>query len=331
MITLSIVIPVYNGAKYISTCLDSIWCQGLNEGEYEVICVDDCSTDNTYDYLLSLAAAHSNMRVLQNAENLRAGGARNHGVREAKGEYILFIDADDYFHPAALLEAFDYVRGRGLDILMCDNVRHRAGSDSMELIHPCNNQSIVSGVEFIDKNSLPWAPWKYIFKRSLMVDNSVWFIERVSCEDCDWSYALPFYAGRMQYQPILLTHFILGDDSQTASEFRHGDIIWHRFYCARRVWELTRTIYRDNPELWGKLSAVASAQFYQGVLYLNAFWMKAQVKRDILVKYIPDSESFHPLVKFAMHHPMLYAIGSNLISPFFRTAVVVKRKIYKRV
>lgn len=327
MITLSIVIPIYNGAKHISTCLDSIWSQGLSKGEYEVICVDDCSTDNTYDYVLSLAAAHSNIRVLQNAENLRAGGARNHGVREAKGEYILFIDADDYFHPTALREAFDYVRGSGLDILMCE---YSKGIDIKLLIHNFKHRKIMTGVEFFNVNSLPCSPCKYIFKRKLMTNNNVLFTEKVSCEDCDWAHTLPFYARQMQYIPLIISHVVLSDDSQTASEFRHGDIIWHRFYCARRVWELTRTIYRDNPELWGKLSAVASSQFYQGVLYLNAFGMKAQVKRDMLVEYIPDSESFHPLVKFAKHHPTLYAIGSNLISPLFRTAVVVKRTICKR-
>ncbi|MFI3296372.1 MAG: glycosyltransferase family A protein, partial [bacterium] len=102
MMILSIVIPIYNGEKVVSTCLDSIWAQGVADDEYEVICVDDCSADDTYNFLLLAATARNNMQVLHNSENLRAGGARNYGVREAKGEYIIFIDADDYFHPGAL-------------------------------------------------------------------------------------------------------------------------------------------------------------------------------------------------------------------------------------
>ena len=94
---LSIVIPVHNGADSISHCLDSIWNQGLNDNEYEVICVNDCSTDNTAEVISTIQKTHSNLRLLSNSENLRAGGSRNYGVREAKGEYILFIDVDDYF------------------------------------------------------------------------------------------------------------------------------------------------------------------------------------------------------------------------------------------
>ncbi|MFI3266047.1 MAG: glycosyltransferase family 2 protein [Rikenellaceae bacterium] len=328
MTSLSIVIPVYNGQGSISRCLDSIWSQELRD--YEVLCVDDCSTDATFELLSQLATSNPNLRVLHNSENLRAGGARNLGVREARGEYIVFIDADDYFHAHALQQAIDYVKGNSLDILMCDNVRHSLDRESSVLTHNFENQAVMSGLDFIATNGLPWAPWKYIFKRSLMVDNSVWFIERVSCEDVDWSHKLPFFAHRMAYSPILLTHFIINENSQTATEFRNKDIIWHRLYCARRIYELCSTLYQGSPELWGKLKAVSSMQFHQGVLYLNSFAMKLSLKRNMLLEYIPKEQALHPLVKFAARHPMLYAIGSNILSPLFRMVVVAKRKIYKR-
>ena len=93
---LSIIIPCYNAKAYIGKCLNSIWDEGLLEDEYEVICIDDCSTDDTLLHLYELQKLHNNMQVLRNCENLRAGGARNHGVKNSCGKYILFIDADDY-------------------------------------------------------------------------------------------------------------------------------------------------------------------------------------------------------------------------------------------
>ena len=66
---LSIVIPVYNGAKNISKCLDSIWTQKINEYEYEVICVDDCSTDNTISVLEKIKQEHDNLRIIKNDKN----------------------------------------------------------------------------------------------------------------------------------------------------------------------------------------------------------------------------------------------------------------------
>ncbi len=330
MMILSIIIPIYNGSATISTTLDSIWSQGLSIDEFEVICVDDCSTDDTYTYLQELALEHTNMRVLRNPENLRAGGARNYGVREAQGEYVVFIDADDYFHPEALRKVVEYQVANHLDILMCDNVRHNAGEDSERLIHNLENQSVMSGVEFMVKSGLPWAPWKYIFRRSMMVDNGVWFVEKVSCEDVDWTHKLVYFAQRMQYQPILLTHFVLNDTSQTATEFKNANIIWHRFYSARRVYDLIDTTYKHHPESHSYLRSVASAQYFVGVLYLNSFILKLSEKRDMIAKYIPRNESFHKLVSFAANNPMIYALLSNLASPLFRLAVVLKRKIKKR-
>ena len=119
---LSIIIPVYNGAKHITNCLNSIWAQELCALDYEVICVDDCSTDNTVEVLNDISK-DNNLRVIKNGTNRRAGGSRNHGVQEAKGEYVVFIDSDDYFHPGSLKKATLYLRNTPLDILVCDFAR----------------------------------------------------------------------------------------------------------------------------------------------------------------------------------------------------------------
>lgn len=71
---LSIVIPIYNGAEFIPKCIDSIYEQGLAETDFEVICVDDCSTDSTPQVLASLAAQHKNLSVLRHSVNKRQGG-----------------------------------------------------------------------------------------------------------------------------------------------------------------------------------------------------------------------------------------------------------------
>lgn len=88
---LSVIIPVYNSAKHITNCLNSIWAQELGIDDYEVICVDDCSTDNTVSVLYSISKEHNNLRIIKNDINRRAGGSRNHGVLEAKGEYVVLL------------------------------------------------------------------------------------------------------------------------------------------------------------------------------------------------------------------------------------------------
>lgn len=182
---LSIIIPVYNGEKCITQCLESIWSQELDANEFEVICVNDCSKDNTVGVVAAFQKRHSNLRLLSNAENMRAGGSRNYGVKEAGGEYILFIDADDYFHSGSLKKIFDYQREHKLDILVCDFARHTLQDPNNLLVHKFYSHEVMTGRQFLVVNSLPYAPWKYVFRKSLMYDNNVYFEEKVSCEDVD--------------------------------------------------------------------------------------------------------------------------------------------------
>lgn len=89
----SIVIPVYNGiTNDLPKCLDSIWGQSLDKKLYEVICVDDCSTDNTRQWLKKECERHSNLHIIENDTNIRQGGSRNKGVKAEQGKYLIFID-----------------------------------------------------------------------------------------------------------------------------------------------------------------------------------------------------------------------------------------------
>ena len=91
----SFIIPAYNASATIVRCLDSIYTLGLSEQEFEVICIDDCSKDNTIEVIKQYAKQHTNLTLLCQAENHRQGAARNRGVAIAKGKYIVYVDSDD--------------------------------------------------------------------------------------------------------------------------------------------------------------------------------------------------------------------------------------------
>ena len=113
----SFILPCYNIGRYIAGCLDSLYAQDIPEAEYEVICVNDCSTDNTREVILSYAAKHPNLTLIDHAENLTAGGARNTGIEASKGEFIWFVDPDDAIKPNCLQELYAKAREMGVDIL----------------------------------------------------------------------------------------------------------------------------------------------------------------------------------------------------------------------
>ena len=93
---LSVIVPVYNVEKFLPRCLDSLLRQGLESDEYEVICVNDGSPDNCASILAEYEAKHPDIFKVVTQENQGLGGARNTGTSIAKGEYVTYLDSDDY-------------------------------------------------------------------------------------------------------------------------------------------------------------------------------------------------------------------------------------------
>ena len=96
MIKFSIIIPFYNVEQYIAQCLDSVYNQDIPEDEYEVICVNDASPDNSRDIVKEYQKKHKNLILVEHDVNKKVGGARNTGLQNAHGEYVWFIDSDDF-------------------------------------------------------------------------------------------------------------------------------------------------------------------------------------------------------------------------------------------
>ena len=111
----SVIIPIYNQEKYLRYCLESVLLQNLQE--IEVICVNDGSTDGSFEILSELAWTDERMRIIDQ-ENQGAGEARNTGIREARGEYVAFIDPDDRYYNFKALETL-YNKAKDNDALIC--------------------------------------------------------------------------------------------------------------------------------------------------------------------------------------------------------------------
>ena len=99
---ISIIIPIYNAEKFLAKCLDSILAQTYKN--FEVICVDDCSTDNSLSILEQYAKQYSCIKVISHKKQKKQGAARNSGLNIAQGKYVTFIDADDYIDAEYIVE-----------------------------------------------------------------------------------------------------------------------------------------------------------------------------------------------------------------------------------
>ena len=111
---ISVIIPVYNTAKFLRQCLDSVVTQTLHD--IEIICIDDGSTDASLDILNEYAENDSRITILTQ-QNKGAGAARNAGMRAAHGEYIHFLDSDDMISPGAYKVLYETASAEKLDVL----------------------------------------------------------------------------------------------------------------------------------------------------------------------------------------------------------------------
>jgi len=129
---ISIIVTVYNKAEFLGRCLDSLLTQKF-DGTFEVIAVDDASTDGSLPILEDYAKREKNFRLIALPENRRQAHARASGMAEARGDFILHIDADDWMLPGALERIHGRLRETGADVLVFNFIRARADG---ETIHP---------------------------------------------------------------------------------------------------------------------------------------------------------------------------------------------------
>ena len=229
---LSIIIPVYNGASTIARCLDSIYSQGLPFGEYEVICVDDCSPDSSsvaaienYKY----QGSHpSNLILIVHEVNKRQGGARNTGIRSAKGKWILFIDQDDFFINDSVKPILSLAENDNLvDFLMFDFVSGDGLKPIAKGHYTGINEKLMTGEEFVQCQPVPWTPWCYIYKREQLLNLNLFFAENVRFEDADFVLRYTVESSKARFVPIRVVYHIMhplqttmiGNDSRRIEDY----------------------------------------------------------------------------------------------------------------
>lgn len=182
----SVIIPVYNVEEYLRECLDSVVNQTLKE--IEIICVDDGSTDNSLEILKEYAKKDSRITVITQ-QNLHAGVARNAGLAVAKGEYLSFLDSDDFFELNMLEETYNKAKNDNAEIIIFGNYVY----DQTKLkdirkttyLEKFLKKSPFSPEEFSNDLFLISNPnaWTKLFKSKTVKENNVFFENYISCND----------------------------------------------------------------------------------------------------------------------------------------------------
>ena len=201
---LSFILPCFNVASYIAACLDSLLNQDIPHEEYEIICVNDCSTDDTRDIILSYQKKYPNILLIDHTVNSKSGPSRNTGIENARGRYVWFVDADDMIKPKVLSFLLDICEKDQLDELFFN---FDAINDFGDVIHTSqkfeNSQVVLSGMEFVhrffsDRLSDISIIWHQIYRREFLFDNHFRFPETNMGEDGPFAWRTVLNAMRVK-------------------------------------------------------------------------------------------------------------------------------------
>ncbi len=178
VINISIIIPVYNCEKYIDQCINSVLSQTIEEKE--IICIDDGSKDHSAERILQLSRKDKRIRLLQQ-ENQGPGVARNLGIKSARGKYIAFLDADDYYLERDALEKMYHV---------CEKKRVKAGvsmywkvGDKSEAVERIFRDTDNEGVLTYQDCQFDYNFTNYIFQREALAEKNIFFPNYQRYED----------------------------------------------------------------------------------------------------------------------------------------------------
>lgn len=265
---LSFIIPVYNGSEFIVRCLDSICNLDISVQEYEVIVIDDCSTDNTRDVVRGYMTSHPQVHLLCQPENHRQGAARNKGVAAAKGRYVAFVDADDIVL-SGMVSA--YLTAQKTDADMVYTYMEIEQSNG-NLLHQLSNVSteIMSGVQFGETyctEGVSYYPLSYLYKKTFLEKTGIRFIEDRQHEDRDWLAAVLVQAASVAVCPQVAYRYTCNPNS-TCRAPRYSTVFDHVASGIRHI-RLSEDLASTCPNLSKTLYAFGYDEIYKSLRFRN--------------------------------------------------------------
>ena len=203
-IKVSVIIPIYNSEKYLKQCLECVKNQTFTE--IEVLCVNDGSTDGSLEIMQAFCEEDSRFRILHNVNKVGkgAGSARNYGLKNAKGKYILWLDADDWFDLDLIETVYNAAEEHSTEIVLFDAIRYDVNTGAETPYYSINYSVIPKDkVVFTGDDILPGmfqfsgAVWNKLFLRSYVEEKGILCQEVYFTDDVYFAFTAMMNAKRM--------------------------------------------------------------------------------------------------------------------------------------
>ena len=226
---LSVIIPVYNVENYLNECLDSVTSQTLED--MEIICIDDGSTDNSPDILKEYSKKDKRIKIITK-ENGGQATARNLGIKEAQGEYIAFVDSDDFIEPTMFEKLYTKAKDNNLDIAMCKIATYDNQTEEIKDNVWYYMLGVFRDFEkdiFNHKDTKEFTchiavtPYNKIYKTTLLKENNILFPEGLIFEDEKFFYDTYLRAKRVSIVDEFLYYYRINRKGSTVDTIKDND------------------------------------------------------------------------------------------------------------
>ena len=200
----SVIVPIYNVERFVKRCLDSLVNQTLQE--IQIILVNDGSTDESGNIAKEYASKHSNKIIYLEKENGGLSDARNFGMRYAEGEYIAFLDSDDYVENTMYEEMYNKALQENSDYVECDFLWEYPNKVKKDKRIPYSNKKeMLTNVRVV--------AWNKLIKREILEKNNISFPKGLRYEDIEFTYKLIPYLNKVSYVDKEFVHYVQRNNS----------------------------------------------------------------------------------------------------------------------
>ena len=235
MVKVSIIVPFFNTEKYIEKCLNSLVNQTLSD--IEIICVNDGSTDNSMITVRRFALKDSRIKIIEQ-QNLKQGAARNNGMKIAQGEYIGFVDSDDWVDLDYFERLYNAAKKYDSDIALATNIR--VGKRKSKKRLNITEEKVVSGLQDTFDICQQWkneCPTNKIYRHSMLKANKIVWPENCYCEDKLYTVQAVYYANSVVTVPNVNYYYFRNPNSTVNSKAKKHfkQLIDHKNNARRTV------------------------------------------------------------------------------------------------
>ena len=309
MIDLSIIVPVYNVEEYVRPCLESIFKQGLDDSRFEVIIVNDGSTDCSMEMIADIIQTHSNITVI-NQENLSLSVARNNGIAMAKGEYILMPDSDDLLIENSLKPLLQKAVETKVDLVVADflSMTSEELSCQEEITQGLLTFKEKTGEQLFleDLNPHNCYVWRTLYRKAFLEEHHIKFIPGIRYQDVPFTHECYLKATKCIKAKWLLNIYRARRPGSNTTAFSLENTR-SLSIAIGATWNL-RTMEGISKQKLYKLEDDVFASF-STLVYRTVYYVKSYSERNMIMDFL---KSQAPDLKFS--HGIRQILTSFMIS-----------------